>query len=45
MLSDKQTNVNLESSQMLEYCCSKNFLLGTLAFINCNLDLLIVGKS
>ena len=26
---------------MLEYCCSRNFLLGTLVFINCNSELLI----
>ena len=30
---------------MLEYCCSRNFLLGTLVFINCNLELLIKISS
>ena len=30
-----------EYLQMLEYCCSRNFLLGTLVFISCNLELLI----
>ena len=39
MFSDKLTKVNLESSQMLEYCCLRKLLLGTLVFKNCNLEL------
>ena len=27
---------------MLEYCYSKKFLLGTLVFVNCNFELLIM---
>ena len=40
-LVTKLTNVNLESLQMSEYCCSRNFLLGIQVFINCNLELLM----
>ena len=27
--------MNIESSQMLKHCCSRNFLLSTPVFINC----------